>query len=278
MEGLEDKRFYQHFLRRKGLGHVAVLEVNTVNIPTAEVLSRRLSDGNRGRVVTLAALLEGRVRLCEVVCICDADTDIVRQITHRYELLLVTNVTSVEVYAFSDSPIEKLLSVSLPKFPKSSTDLVAQLRGLLIESFLIRAAAENLAMIGKYPEDFTDFCRFDRATGTCTLRTHDYATQVFREIPNNNWRNPLTEEVERLRALTPPDPRHCVHGHDFRQAIGWYIQKHAGFGDFDRKTLSRLIMSLIEVDQIENEPLFASLLERLTDPTCLVGGRIPEST
>ena len=75
MEGLHDKFFFEHFLIESGLSNVGVYEIATVEVATSDVIKRGLEDGERGRVVALACLLEDQVELNEVVCIADADFD-----------------------------------------------------------------------------------------------------------------------------------------------------------------------------------------------------------
>lgn len=44
------KYFFEHFLIESGLGDVGVYKVDTVDVPTDEVLKRGLEDGKKGRV------------------------------------------------------------------------------------------------------------------------------------------------------------------------------------------------------------------------------------
>src|SRR3954471_7229434 len=142
VEGRQDKQFYAFYLESAGVPNVAVLEIQTVEIPTAEVITRGLKDGNRGRVVALAALLQGRVSQSEVVCIADADSDHLLQVTYPYELLLLTDFSCLEMYCFNAHTIGKILTVQ--DFPKGATQVIADLSTVLREVFLIRIAAEIL--------------------------------------------------------------------------------------------------------------------------------------
>jgi hypothetical protein len=260
VEGSEDKYFYENFLRAKGLSHVSVLEINTVEVPTEDVMRIGQSDGNRGRVIALAQLLQDRVQIAEVVCVADADFDHYNRTIHPYRLLLFTDGTSIDVYALNISVIDKLLH-TLNGFPKTSVDVVRELDELLKEAFLMRVAASGLAFEGKFPEKHSSFCQF--RGGTTQFRKDDYASRAFAEVVDEGWQQKLREKMDERHQDMPDDPRKRVHGHDFRDTLAWYIRQHPPHGSLNPATLSKLLPGLIDVAVLEQEPLFIELLRRL---------------
>ncbi len=262
VEGLEDKRFYKHFLSKDGLGAVAVLEIDTVEVPTQIVLRLGLADGHRGRVVALAALLEDRVGANQVVCIADADLDHFRGTRYRYSLLLVTDYTSIELYAFNPGVIQRILEVALAGFPKSSEQVLHEMRELLEPAFLVRVASDDLALVNDAFPEHSSYCEFDRRKACCRFRGFEYANAVFqREM--SNWRPRLDERISMLQGASTNDPRLQIHGGDFRITFGWYVRQHDRFRHLDSHTISAMLLGFIDHGVLAGEPLFIELMRRL---------------
>lgn len=263
VEGSEDKFILRSFLNSRSLGHVAVLEINTVNVPTAEVLALGQKDGCKGRVVTLAAKLEGRVATNEVVCIADADTDHVLDRSYQYSLLLITDGTSIELYALHPVAMDKILNAGLKGFPKHPNQVITELRELLESSFFVRAAAETLGLDGSYPKEHSSFCHFDKRTGQFSFHLRDYCFVVFGGIRDRNWLALLNSRVAELKIRESPDPRVQIHGHDFCDTFGWYIRQHKNYAHLNKDTLATVLLGMVDFDHLEAEPLFQELLARL---------------
>ncbi len=270
VEGLEDKHFYDYFLRTIGAEGVVVYPIDTVNVPTVEVFSLQLPDGCRGRVVTLASMMEDRVDLRQAVCIADLDTDAFAGAPLQFSLLVYTDGTALETYAFSEPVLDKYLNLGLRNFPKTVTVVISELRNILQEAFLLRVAATQLSLPGKFPNaekegraSFSDFCEFDRRHSTARFRRDAYIQSCFETACSREKVDELRVRVEELRPLLPQDPARATNGHDFREALAWYIRQHDGFRTLNAQTIAHTLFAVIELQHLEKQRLFQELIARL---------------
>ncbi|MDR3541516.1 MAG: hypothetical protein P4L69_11220 [Desulfosporosinus sp.] len=274
VEGSEDRRFYQHFLNTRGLSEVSVYSIDTVEIAPDKVNKLGLTDGNRGRVITLAALLDDRISEYAVVCIADKDLDYILDSATDYKLLLFTDCTALDTYAFDLSTLTKYVNIGIQKFPKNPAKIITELSILLRESFLIRAAAAKLGIIGRFPDSrdegrakYSQFCEFDRKTQLPSFNKSSYITSCFKNTTSAADIERLHIQIEELRMLLPPVPDQACHGHEFREAFGWYIRQHDGFRTLNPATLTRTLLVAIDMEQLEARPLFKELLRRMGHKT-----------
>jgi hypothetical protein len=263
VEGREDKYFYESFLAENGLRHVAVLEVETVNVPDREVARLGLPIGKKGRVVTLAALLEGRLSENELVCVADADLDHFKGIVYAYSLLLITDYTSIELYALCPSVMGRILGVALGGFPKGYAQVVAEIAKLLEDSFLIRVAADDLGLGPTYPDQHSSYCKFDKRKKTASFNPVDYINKAFENYFDKSWRAPMNAKIAERRGQLKPEVRLQIHGHDFIDTLAWYIRQHAGFGHINPATFGGVLLGFVDAAALAREPLFRELLRRL---------------
>jgi hypothetical protein len=262
VEGLSDKYFLEHFLIEYGLADVGVYEIETVEVPTDEVLKRGLEDGNRGRVVTLACLLEDQVQVNELVCIADADFDHFKEIVHNCALLLVSDYCSVELYAFNERTLSKLFRLVAGGFPKRADVVLTQIRGLLEAAFLIRMANHDLGLGCEVPEAHK-FCAYDSKKDTITFRENDFITTMVGSGVKKGVHLQVAEFVKERRLRLKVDPRLQIHGHDFYQCLSWFVRQHSGFKAIHPTTIPDSLTACIECAWLANEGLFEELLRRL---------------
>lgn len=266
VEGVEDKYFYEQFLRQSGLPEIAVLQIDTVEVPTQAVLDLNLSDGHKGRVVALAALLEGKVKINEVVCIADADSDHFNARAYGFTLLLLTDYTSIELYAYNEDVLGKVLRVGLGGFPKSAGQVLQELREPLELAFMVRVAAVELDLPNDAFPLHSSYCSFNRQRTVLSFRLRDYANISFQRQNDKSWRAKLEGALPGLRERLQPDPRLQIHGHDFRNTLFWYVRQHTGYGVLNADTMNRLLLAFIDKDNLRHEDLFTELIRRLTLP------------
>jgi hypothetical protein len=262
VEGSEDKRFYEYFLAEHGLKHVAVLDVGTVSVPDENVLGLRLTPGKKGRVVTLAAMLQGKVTEHQVVCIADADLDHFNEASYPYALLLLTDYTSIELYALCPAIMQRIISVALQGFPKGHVQLTQEIGDLLQDAFLVRVAANDLKLAPTYP-DHHSFCSVAKGEKPFSFNLLNYVNKAFENYVDKSWREPLNQKIAEKRLRLKADPRLQIHGHDFAGTLAWYIRQHPGFGHVNPGTFTGLLLGFVDAWTLRNEPLFRELLRRL---------------
>lgn len=258
VEGAEDKAFYQSFLRAHGLRDVAVFAVGTVEIPTSKVLALGLADGEKGRVVALAEMLDGQVDESEVVCIADADFDHFEGRSYPYALLLLTDYAALEVYLLLPRVLEKVLSISAPKLTKSIDEIVVTLSTVLIYPFLLRLLARDLALGRPFPNEPSSFCLLSK--GELSFRTEDYIKSLLGS--DRRQVREVQGRVEDMKQRIGCDLRYLMNGHDTIDVLVWYLREH-GYKSLNPATFKSLALVLIDFEGISKERLFSELLRRL---------------
>jgi hypothetical protein len=262
VEGRHDKYFLEHFLIEHNLGDIGVYEIDTVDVPADEVLKRDLEDGDKGRVVTLAFLLEDQVQVNELVCIADADFDHFKDTAHACSLLLVSDYCSLELYAFNERTLSKVFRLVAKGFSKGADIVLTQIRGPLEAAFLVRMANQDLGLGCEMP-DVHRFCAYDSKKDEITFRENDYITTMIRSRMKDGVQQ-VVQFVKERRPRLKPDPRLQVHGHDFSQLLSWFVRQHAGFKSMHPTTIPDSLTACIECAWLVNESLFKELLRRLT--------------
>jgi hypothetical protein len=147
VEGASDKRFFEWFLGGNGLPDIPVFEVSTIEVPSVLVAGMGLDDGNRGRVITLAAALAAGGPARGVTCVADADFDWLLNVRSDCPVLLLTDFACLEAYAFNINAIQKIIKLVLDGLDKDAQTVLEQIAGLLQELFLLRAA-NHVAKLG----------------------------------------------------------------------------------------------------------------------------------
>ncbi len=262
VEGLSDKHFFEHFLIESGLPDVAVYEIATVEVPTGEVLKRALEDGNKGRVVTLACLLDDEVEVNEVVCIADADFDYLKGTIYDCSLLLLSDYSALEMYAFNERALAKLFRLVANGFPKRPDIVMTQIRAPLETAFLIRMANQDLGLGCAVP-DLHDFCAYNSKKDNIEFREKDYIATLVRLRPKEKLQDKVKSFVLEQRPSLKHDARYQIHGHDFSLLLGWFIRQHHGFKAIHPTTISASLTACIECTWLTDENLFVELLKRL---------------
>jgi hypothetical protein len=263
VEGATDKQILEDVLAACGLGHVAVYEIGTVDIPFDEIFKLRLNDGNRSRVIALAALLEDHVKQNELVCFADADTNFIRNHQLGFSLLLYTDATSIEAYAMDEAVIERFLKRSARSFPKDAKHILQDLHFVLQQIFLRRATCEELELPASFKHDLTESLQFDRKLSSATIRIDHYEARMFAGLTHPSSGDPFRTRLGELVNQLPNDPKKCVHGHDLEKMFGWYIRKHSGFGSLHAETISKMFLQLLDTSYLLQQPAFAELQRRL---------------
>jgi hypothetical protein len=259
VEGPDDKGFFEWFLLESDLRQVAVFEIGSVNVAAEEVLSRKLADNNRGRVITLAWLLDERVaHPRQVVCVADADFDYLLEIEHRCQLLLVTDYTSVEMYAFNERAINKLLTVVVG-FGKPAGQVLGEICEPLQFKFLVRVA-NHVLQLGCAVLDLSCACRFDSGV---QLNEAGYLRHFLDACGKRREQAEVEACINSYRARLHPDPRRSINGHDFVSLLVRYIRSHPGCGSLNPATLARSVLGCVEVAHLVEEPALWELVARL---------------
>jgi hypothetical protein len=162
VEGTTDKDLIERFLEESTSTRFAVYEISLIEIGAEQILSRNLPDNNRGRVITLAYELESaRSNLKSVALVADSDFDLVLGVKHRCNLLLMTDYTCMEMYAFNERVLGKYLEFRVRGFPKTARRLLKEIGEVLRRLFAIKLA-HFLLKLNLKKVDWTKSCSISK--------------------------------------------------------------------------------------------------------------------
>jgi hypothetical protein len=216
VEGTSDAALISWYLSEH-LRSWRVYPISSVEVPDKKVLDEGLDLGERGRVVTLGKVLEeafAEGNAINVICLADLDFDAYLskgKPSCRYCLL--TDFTSLELYAFNARTLNKFLKVVVQATGNTSApEVIAGLTPALVELGRLRAALHA---------DRTGVGLIEGITRCCTRRgvvvKVDLTKVVERSINSSPDAREVTAEavlgkVISMQAATPGDARLVIHG------------------------------------------------------------------
>jgi hypothetical protein len=264
LEGTSDKDVIERFLEESTSTQLAVYEIGLIEIGTEQVLSRNLPDNNRGRVITLAYELESaRRNLKSVALVADSDFDLILGIEHSCSLLLMTDYTCMEMYAFNEKVVRRYLQVRLHGFPTTARRLLKDMGEVLRRLFAIRLA-HFLLKLNLKKVDWTKSCSLTKKG--FSFQQGDYISRYLNKNKKAKDKKRFVRQIIACESQVRGDPRASIHGHDFICMLIWYVSHHPGFRSFARTpeaVVQGELFSCLEIDHLAKEPLFQRLLKRI---------------
>jgi hypothetical protein len=260
VEGSFDKRLLEWFINEAGYRNVAVYEIDTIQIDARD----SNEGGSRSRVLALSNFLNDRLGR-DVLCftgVIDADLDYALGVEQNDSAVLVTDYTSMELYAFSESCLRKFLALGLGVDSADTNELLKTYHAILHEVFLIRAAI-RLTGMSLFWLDFTGCCsiegesiRFDR---------DEFVTRLLMKNDALSLRGDLDTAIAALRStLTSLDRRRVIHGHDFMDLVSLHWRDAARRRAFRQlSSISTILILTLEFSLVRQEQLFIRLVQRL---------------
>jgi hypothetical protein len=264
VEGPTDKKLISWFLEEAGVRAI-VFEIEAVHVPPAEVLRRGFSDNNRGRVLTLAALLANGTGTCppQASLVIDADFDYLFERRPPPPGVLATDGASSETYCFSVPCIEKFLRLNVGLDATKATRVMKQLEQALIEAFLVRATAERLNL-GLRKLEITKVMDVD-SDGSLTFDQVDY---LERYLDKNGKRGKAAEFKDALVSVREiaagiTDPRRLIHGHELVEVISLITRRVTPHSALNASGVAAALAMSINFEELRREPMLAALLSRV---------------
>lgn len=265
VEGSTDKKILEWFLREKGQPDFTIYEIETVEIPAERLQELGLSNNNKGRVIALALELERRLSELppHLTCIADRDFDVLFGKEYECELLLFTDYSSMEMYLWDETILNKFLTLGLGSSEVSAEGVLSKLAPVLEELFLIRATNEALNLNMEWL-DFTKCCELSKYE--IVFKDDEFINKYLNKNSQMAKKQIFLEKLQQLRSAEVLEARSKIRGHDFIELLCWYIKHQLAK---NRKELHRpdivannLLMG-IDADRLATENLFQRLLARL---------------
>jgi len=273
VEGLTDKSIIQWFLDESNLDtkNCTVYEIDTVDIPTAQLFALGLNDSNRSRVIFLAFQLQRlfETSLPHVVCIADRDfDDLIGSSSIESELLLFTDYTSIEMYLFDSNIIEKFLRLAVRKDDLKAVNIIKNISPILEKMFLLRAANQSLSYGMKWLslKALTSCFKISKS-GQIEFDSNGFVDKYLQNNNRNSNKIAFLDKVNELRNKNISEIRNKIRGHDFIDIFCWYIEhdlpkNKKGFSE-PEIVLGNLLCCL-DVDYLMQEELFQELTRRVS--------------
>ena len=265
VEGAFDRDFIFEFLDSASKrGDVSVYAINDIDVPPDQVSALGLGHGsNRNRVLTLAKILEARLRGINenIICLVDADLDRLFGRLRSWVYLTHTDYTCMEMYSLNDFSLKRFLRFTCNLGEAKASEFLVIASTVLPVQFCLRGAIEALGLSVSIPSFSGGLTTKKNLT---TFSSDKYVDLFLRT-------NSFLDRTEEIRTLLTDlgsrladDIRHKAHGHDFVELLfefSWLsggVKLHSK--EVDVKNFgSRIVASGVDFAALAAEPLFASL-------------------
>ncbi|MHB1308282.1 MAG: hypothetical protein ACYC23_14485 [Limisphaerales bacterium] len=251
--------------------NVEIYPIDGVDVPV-EILNRYgLSTGNRSEVVALCLELEQQLGNCAtcVTGVVDRDMDAILPDQWECGLLLKSDYSCVEMYLFAEKCLAKMLKLAFPNAKRSAAEVVAQLSPVLRELFLARAVNHSLALGSKWIA-FDGFVLVKN--GVIHFRLEDFHRHYLQNGGQWHKRLEFEAKVNEFRAQLPGDFRYGANGHDAICVLGHFLKSYCKKAKDAERTQPHLLVHLLtcslEAIDVQEEPMFKNLLNRLAAEPC----------
>lgn len=266
VEGRHDATVIARFLRSLDLREVVVYEISTVDVPTDDVLTANLNDGNRGRVIYLAFELEKYLEPDSraVTCIADRDYDLLRNQVYESPFLLFVEYSCMEMYAFEPGILDDMLAAVAPNLNKTGNEVLDELEPVLRRLFLIRAANIILKLNLRWLPTFHESCTITEKK--IAFDEEDFIRRYLGKNAKLDDMAKFRDEITVLERLMEGDRRLFIRGHDFVDALSWYLREHASKSSplHRREIVDVLVLTHIDRHKLQKSGFFKKLISRLS--------------
>jgi hypothetical protein len=131
---------------------------------------------------------------------------------------------------------------------------------ILVYVFAVRLAKRRLAPNTRWFENFTRFCSAHNEG--IHLDRSAYLGSVLNAAAGALTAEAIEAEVRRLDKIVIDDRRQAMHGHDIIQLISWIARTKGVAREIaDAAPLRRAMLGLLEIEDLQKEPLFARIAE-----------------
>jgi hypothetical protein len=268
VEGNTDKHLIEWFLEKESQDF-AVYEIEVVDVPKQKLSVMGLDNNNRSRVIALALEMQNQLSVTPLhfSCIADKDFDELFERHYECEYLLFTDYSSMEMYLFKETVLNKFLHLVVSVSKIQAYDIITYLSPILEELFLILATNEALKWgMTWLPFDTKNCIKLNK-------NKIEFNTTLFIEKYLNK-NNKLSEksvflnkfEELRLQSNSLTETRLKIRGHDFIEVLHWYIKQFLSkekIKAFNKEAIGASLLGCIEVKDLKSEELFRQLLTRL---------------
>jgi len=224
VEGSFDKEIFSA-IKENVDQDVKLYEIDSIEIP-AEILERHnLTSGNKQRVIALAKELADINKNLHFRCIVDKDMDHWLNRLEEVPRLKWTEPTSIELYFFSKKMIGDFIFKLGKGRVEDETAFIDSLIKALKTLYSIRLAQESL---GLKLEKVDASKNFSLQGSNVQFDVQGYCRRWLSKSNKLRILDDLINESEEWLKKLECDPRLCIRGHDFIEALAWGIRSSKG--------------------------------------------------
>ena len=265
VEGREDQSILSWYLREALPEKVVeIIDIDEVAIGAELLQQHGLDNGKRGRVIAFSRELDKELSAgsANVLCIADADFDYVLEAVETSRFLAVTDGTSMEMYAFSESALRRVLHLGLRELQLSPGDVLHRISAALSEVFLVRATNAYLKL-GLTWLAFERRCKV-RSDGELLFDVDRFVRAYLSKNSMVNWQSEFLKTRDLLAHRTCRTTQR-IHGHDFGALLTTYL-RNAVKSNFARnlakgQNIIRMLHSAISISELRETPLFQRITQ-----------------
>jgi hypothetical protein len=262
VEGDSDKDMLRWFFDSSGNRNIVVYPITEIEITHDRLDKEKLVNSNRGRVMLLATYIEKELgQTPKVTCVIDADLDYVLEVPAPTGLLVRTDFSSIELYAYDDAAVLKVARLLGCDLDKTGAEVLNDVSAFLQRLFFHRLVNYVLDLKLQWIDAYK----------CCALKNSgiEFDEATFRGRYLNKAgvrredRKAFEEELRKYDRMKARDIRFVIRGHDFVEALAWYFSHHISRPPHpDAKLIRRMLFACIPLEQLAKFDLFASLLRR----------------
>jgi hypothetical protein len=201
---------------------VKVYPIETVDVPADLPDGIASEGGDRTRVVRLANAFERSVGTGRILCIVDADCDIIAAFIERdwkrreLKHLMYTDVASMEMYLYSHIAIAKLLHLYARNHDENVSAILRDIGNVLKDIFAIRYTNT----VGNFRMSLPQMKRCCTCgPGYVAFDMDEFITRTLSKNSAQGLSEEFRSRVAFVRSKLPEDPRQAANGHDYLELI-----------------------------------------------------------
>jgi hypothetical protein len=263
VEGERDQGLVRAFLEKRGHGNVSVFSASVVNISRDSVLANSLPHpSRRSEVISIGKELERKgITPRQVVCIADSDFETILPKAAQCRLLLLTDYTSMEMYAFCEETIHSILTIVSPGAELTGAQLIEALASPLEFLFSARATSVDLGLNLTWIESTEKFLSTKK--GKLQFDEREFLKRyVVIRVPSETLEM-FNARFQEILSKAYPDIRLKIRGHDFVKLLTWYLRKKEKCNHLNEDSVRQMLYVTLIAADLSKEPMFGILLERL---------------
>ena len=223
-------------------------------------------DGARGRIVYLAfefgRQLPGASKAA--TCIADRDYDAIFNRSYQSAFLLFLDYSCVEMYAYDAYALRNLLAAVAPALEGVAEKIIEGIKPLLQSLFAIRATNISLGFNLSWLSSFSYSCTLNEES--IEFDEEDFIHRYLSKNSRVSQRDKFDAELGRLKSQVSGEVRLFIRGHDFIQALSWYLRERASKTSalYRPEVLEQLVLAHLDYDRLANQQFFVGLVNRVT--------------